>query len=142
MKKFHYVMALLIIASMILCACGSGCEKGDTEAQCRARSPIEQPIKDFGQSSDSVIHEVDQTIDDYVVPNAIELTAIAENDTEQNQAFGTANQFVNDYVQPNPVELTAIAEYEYNENIVVAKANRTYTNWWLGLAEAIFGSTP
>lgn len=53
MKKFYFVMALLIIASMILTACGSGCKPGDTDAECRARSPIDQQMKEFGQSSDS-----------------------------------------------------------------------------------------
>jgi hypothetical protein len=69
-------------------------------------------------------------------------TPVVEFGQLSDSAISAANQTIDDYVIPNPVELTAIAEYENNENIVVAKANRTYTNWWLGLAEAIFGSTP
>lgn len=134
MKKIHAVLGFLIIASMILTACGSGCKAEDTDQQCRERSPIEQPINEADQTTDELIKELNQRIDQ----NTAALnSAIQKNDVSQ----GDLIQELNDKIDTDTkLRDAAIQQYAAEQDKEIQKVNVSYTNWATNLAESIFGS--
>lgn len=95
MKKFYFVMVLLIAASFVLTACGSGCKTGDTEQQCRDRSPIEKPIAEADEASDEVIKTLNQQID---ADTKLRDAAIQQHAIEQDKKIQEVNEVYTDWV--------------------------------------------
>lgn len=67
---------------MILTACGSGCKTGDTKEQCRARSPIEEPMKQFGETTDEAMQKANEAITNEVNQRK---EAMPAYDAQQNE---------------------------------------------------------
>ncbi len=88
MKKMYFAIAFLIVVSMFITACGSGCKTNDTKEECQARSPIDQPMKQFGGLTDEAMQEANEALTNEVNRREQEMSAFVE---QQDQKIQNAN---------------------------------------------------